>query len=282
MNLDQFYTNEDTARVCFAACRKVLSELPIRRACFFIEPSAGAGAFYTLLPKGRRIGVDLAPACPGVLRRDFLNWRYRPRFPKRAVVAVGNPPFGTRGKLAARFINHASTLADTVAFILPAVFRKYSAQSLIRPDMRLVLSEPLPPNSFILSNNKPYQLNAVFQVWTRLASAHPNLRELHPPKIRHPDFNLLQYNNTPDALKVFRQPFDFAVPCQGWQDYTRRETRAEDCEKNKQWILIRTNTPRALQILRSTIDYTALAHKNGTTVPGFRKNDVVKIYEAAL
>ena len=289
MKLDQFYTGRAAAEQCWKLCQRTLAKLPVDPVAsrhFFIEPSAGSGAFYEILPEDRRIGVDLAPAGRGILQRDFLNWHYRPPAQKHSVIAVGNPPFGTRGKHAAQFINHAAKLADTIAFILPAIFRKFSAQRLVNPQLRLILSESLPLNSFVLparqngQEGRPYHINTVFQIWTRLPSRHKNLREFKPPKIHHPDFTALQYNNTREALRVFQLPFDFAIPCQGWQDYSRRETTAAACEKNKQWILLKPNHKTAHHILFHQINYTKLAQENGTTTPGFRKNDLVRTYEA--
>ena len=34
-------------------------------------------------------------------------------------VVIGNPPFGLRGQLALKFINHSYDFADYVCFILP-------------------------------------------------------------------------------------------------------------------------------------------------------------------
>lgn len=285
MKLDQFYTGPAVAEQCWKLCQRTLAKLPVdpvARRHFFIEPSAGSGAFYELMPESRRIGVDLAPAGTGILQRDFLRWHYRAPAQKNSIIAVGNPPFGTRGKHAAQFINHAATLANTIAFILPAIFRKFSAQKLVDPQLRLILSESLPLDSFVLPGGQIYRINTVFQIWTRLPSRHKNLRETKPPKINHPDFFAWQYNNTREALRVFRFPFKFAIPCQGWQDYTRRETKAANCEKNKQWILLKAKNAKAHRILFRGIDYNELARENGTTVPGFRKNDLVRSYEAML
>ena len=95
--------------------------------------------------------------------------------------------------------------------------------------------------------------------------------------ISHKDFKMWQYNNTPAALKVFENEFDFAVPAQGWQDYSRRETDSANCEKNKQWILLKAMNPMVLSRLLS-IDYNSLAQRCPTAVPGFRKGDLVKEY----
>lgn len=275
--LDQYYTKPDAARACWET---LLGALPVRAdRARFIEPSAGDGAFFDLLPARRRIGLDIAPRRSGVRKQDFLTWEHRAK-DRSLQVVVGNPPFGSRGKLAVRFVNRAAELADTVGFILPVNFRKFSIHRQLHEDLRLIAARPLPRNSFRLRNGKDYAVNTEFQVWTRLPGGAPDLRQFSPAPIAHRDFLLRQYNNTPEALKVFREPFDFAVPCQGWQDYARRERDADRCEKNKQWMLLKAGSGRVLERL-FRIDYGALALRTGTSTPGFRKNDLVREYVRA-
>ena len=108
----------------------------------------------------------------------------------------------------------------------------------------------------------------------------PNLRLVQPPTINHNDFEMWQYNNTKEALKVFKNKFDFAVPRQGYNDYKRRETSPDDCEKTKQWILFKARDRNTLNRLKG-IDFTELS-QNNTITPGFGKADVVKEYERIL
>ena len=272
--LDQFYTTRRCAQRCYAA---LLRSIPLaEHECRFVEPSAGDGVFFDILPKHRRTGLDLEPRHPRVQRADFLAWA--PKRGKRArTVVVGNPPFGRRGDMAAEFLNHAARIADTVGLILPMCFRKYAMQKRLPADLRLVRQLRLNPRtSFRLPGGEPYVINTEFQVWTRYA-AKQDLRRSGPEPIRHPHFQLHQYNNTRDALKVFARPFDFAVPCQGWQDYSRRETAAAACEKNKQWMLLCAAAPEYKSNLLD-LDYAELAANSATMVPGFRKCDLVEAY----
>lgn len=281
--LDQFFTHPDVAARCWRRLLPVLRKLTgkTKDELFFIEPSAGDGAFYDLFPggKGHCLGMDLAPRRPEFIRGDFLQWNYRPRRPRKNVVIVGNPPFGTRGDLAIRFVNKAATLADTVAFIVPVIFRKYLVHKKITKGLRLVHATDLRRDAFWTDQKERYAVNTEFQVWTRLDSSHEDMRLFSAPPIRHRDFEMWQYNNTREALKVFRNDFDFAVPCQGWQDYTRRETDAKKCEKKKQWILF---GPRSTEVKEKLdrIDYAELAMRSATAIPGFRKGDVVREYIA--
>ena len=278
MNLDQYYTNAATAEHCYNHLQGFLKHENILRA-HFIEPSAGDGAFFDLLPKGQRTGFDLAPNHRFVKRGDFLKWTPTSnvkRISRHNRVVIGNPPFGKRGKLAVHFFNRASLFADTLGFILPIVFAKHCMHKQMNPDMRLVARHKIPLNSFRLPTGKPFAVNAEFQIWTRLRTRHLNLRRMSAPSITHPDFLLRQYNNTITARKVFDLPFNLAVPCQGYQDYTRREVDEKQCERNKQWMLFAAQ-PKIIDRLYN-LNFEALAMRYTTTIPGFRKCDVVEEY----
>ena len=276
-SLDQFYTKPEVAAACWKHFTEILSTLNRSpNDLFFLEPAAGTGAFYRLLPSQRRLGIDLAPKCEDVKPQDFFQVTDLRSTPKETAI-IGNPPFGKRGKLAIAFFNHAARLADIIAFIVPINFRKFTTHKQLEPSMRFISQLPLPRDAFHLGTRKSYSVNTEFQVWTRLASTYKDMRQYKRLPIDHPDFQMWQYNNTPDALKVFQNAFDFAVPCQGWQDYSRRETDEKQCEKNKQWILLKAKNSTILSRLMA-IDYKHLALECGTAVPGFRKGDLVKAY----
>ena len=276
-SLDQFYTKPEVVAACWKHFIKTLSTLNRSSSdLFFVEPAAGTGAFYERLPNQRRLGIDLLPKCRGVKSQDFFEVTHLPSAPEDTVV-IGNPPFGKRGKLAIAFFNHAACLADLVAFIVPVNFRKFTVHKQLNPSMRFISRLPLPRDAFYLDTGKSYSVNTEFQIWTRSASSHSDMRQYKLLPIRHKDFQIWQYNNTREALKVFQNVFDFAVPCQGWQDYSRRETDEKRCERNKQWILLKAKNPTVLTRLME-MDYERLAQECATAVPGFRKGDLVKAY----
>jgi len=281
-SLCKFYTKPEVARACWRAALRAAAQLGIDlRAYWFVEPAAGCGCFYQLLPPGRRTGIDIAPGkLPridnrGIARADYLAWQ-PPATRKYAV--IGNPPFGKRGKLARAFFTH-SAFADVIALVLPVTFRKYATHRRLPAQYALIKRKPLARDSFCTPDGKDFAVNAEFQIWTSLPSGLKNLRAQTPPPKSHPDFQMRQYNNTAQMLKAFAAPFDFAVPCQGYQDYSRRETNAAQCEKHKQWMLFTTPTNAARKRLM-TMDFAALAMESATAVPGFRKNDVVREYAA--
>ena len=284
-SLDQFYTKPNVAKACWHTFSRVAERLGIDlRKYWFVEPAAGCGCFHQLLPQNRRTGIDLLPGelpridNSGILQADYLTWSPAAMKRRRKYAVIGNPPFGKRGKLAIAFFNH-SAFADLIAFVLPVIFRKYAIHRHLHPEYALVACKSLPRDSFCTPDSKVFEVNAEFQIWAKLPTRMKDMRLQTPPPIAHPDFVMRQYNNTEQALKMFEQPFDFAVPCQGYQDYTRRETDPTHCEKHKQWMMFAAQTSAAKKRLMQ-IDFAALAMESATTVPGFRKNDVVKHYDS--
>jgi hypothetical protein len=163
---DQFYTSSAVAKACIET---VLKELPYTRKAFWIEPSAGAGAFLKELPADiKRLGLDIEPKAPEIQTADFLTWQA----PQRPAVYFGNPPFGRQGSLARKFLEKAGKLAQVMAFILPRSFMKPSMQTSIPPLFHLVLSKELEKNSFVV-NGEPYDVPCVFQIWERRSGPRP-------------------------------------------------------------------------------------------------------------
>ena len=127
VELDQFYTQPHIAKRCWDVLNSTVDTSLAR----FIEPSAGTGVFYDLLPEGS-IGIDIDPQHDNLIEADFLGWGPDRDDPSNTVI-VGNPPFGSRGRMAVRFFNHAAVIAETVAFIVPVIFRKYFIHKQLPP-----------------------------------------------------------------------------------------------------------------------------------------------------
>jgi hypothetical protein len=66
--LDQFYTKDYIAEHCI---NSLTGYYPLEAFNHIIEPAAGTGAFYSLLPEDKRIGLDLDPKID-VEKCDFL------------------------------------------------------------------------------------------------------------------------------------------------------------------------------------------------------------------
>lgn len=168
VGLDQFFTRPDIAEQCYKSLREWMRQDGAGVENYkFIEPSAGMGAFYDLLPPDRRIGLDLIPFRSDYIQADFLSWT--PPENGRRIAVVGNPPFGYRAWLALAFVNHAATFADYVGMILPMAFQsdgKGSPKHRVE-GLKLVHTENLPQGSFVDAGGKSVQINALWQVWQR-------------------------------------------------------------------------------------------------------------------
>ena len=166
---DQYYTNNIITKYCFDKTIEVLTNLNIDSTNYiFVEPSAGCGNFFKLLPKDKRIGIDIDPRNNNeLIKENYLN--YSPKNSGKYIV-VGNPPFGLRGNLALRFINHSNKFADVVAFILPPLFDsdgKGVPKKRVK-GYKLAHTEKLPLNSFVYPNGKEVEVATIFQVWTKI------------------------------------------------------------------------------------------------------------------
>lgn len=259
---DAYFTTPDIA----AHCVQTLDNL-IGTNHTYLEPSAGDGAFMRPLVNRNLIACDIQPQAENILCQNFLTSDLK------ATVVIGNPPFGKRSSLAIEFINKSAAFADYIAFILPVQFRKYLTQRKLDSQLFLIHDELLPDFSFTFEGN-PYNVRSCFQIWTTLSSKI-DLRKLVAPATSHPDFQMWLYNNVPEAIKVFDNDFDFAVPRQGYQDYSLRAS-LDECVLSKQWMLFKASTPLVLNRLLD-LDFHKLSLLN-TSTPGFGKADVVTEY----
>jgi hypothetical protein len=168
VDLDQFFTRPEIAQRCYASLLQILRQNGESEEHYkFIEPSAGEGAFYDLLPNDRRIGIDIMPRRTDIIEDDFLNWSIKPNGHRYAV--IGNPPFGYRAWLALAFMNHAAIFSDYVGMILPMAFQsdgKGSPKHRVE-GLELIHSENLPNDSFTDAYGAPVKVNALWQVWKR-------------------------------------------------------------------------------------------------------------------
>lgn len=279
--LDQFYTRSSVAQDCVDLALQWANKLGYDIAKLkVLEPSAGSGSFIRAFQdKGVKIdGYDIAPKDKSIKTLDFLTSAISKPGIRDNLIVVGNPPFGKRAKLAIDFINKAFNYSDTVVFILPLQFYKHSAQSKINQDARLVYSAKLPEKSFTFMG-EDYGVRCCIQVWTIKPHGH-DLRLRSSPITKHPHFDMWQYNNTRLAEKYFDKDtydWDFAVPRQGYKDYSHKQTDPDKMDRRTQWIFFKAYTPQVLDNLKR-LDFTKLSLKN-TSTPGFGKADVIEEYQ---
>lgn len=282
-DLDKFYTDGDLADSLIDLACSVLSV--DRDAQLFVEPSAGSGAFSSRLP--RCLAYDIKPEGDGIKQADFLT--LEPAW-DRSAVAIGNPPFGRRARLAIQFVNRCAASCDAVAMVLPNTFRRYNTQAKLDGRLALVSDTDLPEEGSFTFEGAPYSLRCVFQVWVTRDGRHwrpgemEDMRMTRRPPISHPDFVCWQHNATPESRRYVDEDWELAFWRQGYKDYSQvfrnpgdyDEVRRIAYETNLQLFLVRPLTDDARQRILS-MDLGALASQNLST-PGFGKGDFVAEY----
>ena len=277
MGLDKFYTQREVAMSCFNFLN---NKITLSDDVVFLEPSAGAGVFLEFL--SQYIALDVAPEGENINKQDFLKYQTE----KTDFITIGNPPFGSRSKLAIDFFNKAAEISEVIAFIVPVSFMKWNVQKNLSNNFCLVDFMYLEPESFT-DKGKPYSVRTVFQIWVKKNSQYDNgidLRLKKQPSISHPDFSIWQYNATPEAVKFIDEDWEIATYRQGRYDFNKIFTRADydsikeqmTGERKKQFFFIKPLTEEARNIILS-MDFNALAARN-TATPGFGKGDFVSYY----
>ncbi len=165
--LDQYFTKETIASNLFKKATEIITKYEENIENFqWIEPSAGNGVFFNLLPQNKRIGIDISPLNDEIIQSDYLKYILSDNHKN---IVIGNPPFGHRGVMALKFINHSKN-ADYVCFILPMFFESNGKGSIKYrvKGFNLIHSERLPKNAFYTpSNDKSVDVKCVFQIWSK-------------------------------------------------------------------------------------------------------------------
>lgn len=162
--LDQYYTKPKIAEYVYQTfltfCKTNRIDLSDH---IFFEPSAGNGVFLKLLPEKRRFGFDVVPMNAEIKEKDYLKFDIH----CNNAIVIGNPPFGKRGDMALKFLNH-SKFADIVVFILPQYFisnGKGNPKKRVK-DFRLTYCSNLPLDSFEYKN-KIQKIATVMTIWIK-------------------------------------------------------------------------------------------------------------------
>lgn len=274
---DKFYTKIEVAKQCV----NFLSQYINLDNELCLEPSAGGGAFLHYLPHYE--AYDLYPEADNIVKQNFLEFNSN----KTNFITIGNPPFGSRSKLAIDFFNKAAQFSNVIAFIVPVSFMKWSVQKELNKNFHLIDYFYLEPNSF-LDRDKEFAVRTVFQIWAKDNYIEkPDLRLQKTPPTKHEDFDIWQYNATPQASKVVDEPWVIATYRQGYHDYNKifyqtdkeyikRCMTGEETGGKQQFFFIKPKTEVAEQII-SQMDFNSLAERN-TSTPGFGKGDFVSYY----
>ena len=250
--LDQYYTQFKVARRCWRLFKMHFGE----SRYLMVEPSAGTGSFFRMLPPGS-VGVDVDPRYPGIITADFLTFVIPAG---REAAIIGNPPFGKNASLAVRFFNRAASQASVtiIAMILPRTFRKASVQNRLSRAFHMLFEETVADDAFLF-RGRPYNVPATFQIWVRRPQPRP-LRQVAPT---HVDFEF----TTPDRA-------DFAIQRVG--------ARAGRIHHDF------TASPNSHYFIRGKVEAVmaqlalADAAKNVAGNPSLAKSEIVALYDEWL
>ena len=257
---DDFYTTVQTARACIAVFNRIAPPCDL-----YIEPSAGGGAFFNDLP-GVKIGLDIAPTTKGVIQADFLTWS--PPADHKTIAVIGNPPFNCQNGTAIQFFNHAATMGEWIAMILPASFGKLSVQRQLDPRFELIHQTDLPDETFY-REGKPIRINACFQIWKRGLQS----RQIQRLPSKHNDF---------EVVKTLANA-DFAIRRIGARagdviEITDDRTTVRGLSPSSNYYIRATNV--AAEQIRSifeAIEFTE-TRKMSVAVPSVSKPELVALY----
>ena len=113
----QHFTDRGEAKRLYELTQRVIAENGIKFD-WWLEPSAGDGAFYDLLPVGRRLGIDIDSRRPDIVQADFLT--FDGFVPGVTYAAIGNFPWGENGVV--KFCNRCADHCSVIACLMPLSF----------------------------------------------------------------------------------------------------------------------------------------------------------------
>jgi hypothetical protein len=244
--LDKFYTLPSYSKNCI---NKIVEKYDISNWDLIVEPSAGNGSFLNQIPTNNKIGIDICPEHPDIIKQDFFE--YFPPINKTNILVVGNPPFGRVSSLAIKFFNHAAKWANVIAFIIPRTFRRISVQNKLNNNFHLVYDEELPNKPCCFS--PPMMVKCCFQIWEKKSTK----RDFVDLPTKHTDWEFLPFGPIDDN----GQPTppvgaDFAMRAYGGKIGEIKTTNLHDLRpKSWHWIKSNINKTELISIFNK-LDYS--------------------------
>jgi hypothetical protein len=268
--LDQFYTIPAIAKQCI---QHVGNRYRWSNWGLVVEPSAGNGSFLTQIPTEKRIGMDLSPQHPDIIRQDFFE--YVPPDMDAPILVIGNPPFGRICSLAIRFFQHAAQWADVIALIVPRTFRRISVHNKLPRSLHLVWDEDIPsePCSF----DPPMAAKCCFQIWERKIHARPFIKL----PTTHPDWEFMGLGPADErGQPTPPRRADFAIRAYGGACGEIVETGLEHlCPKSWHWISSRIDRT-VLRDRFQSLNYTV--SQDTARQNSIGKGELVRLYSDAF
>jgi hypothetical protein len=240
-DLDQFFTKKNLAERLYKVVEDYLKNKGITPQRW-LEPSAGGGAFFNLMPCDNRTGIDIVPQIAEVIQSDFLEYD----LPYDNYITVGNPPFGKNSSLAIKFFNKCAEKSDIIAFIVPKTFKKQSAIAKLN-------------NSFHLEYSEAYNVPCVFQIWEKNSIKRPSIKAIH----KHIDFNFCN-----------KDLAHFAIQRVGANAGAVKKNFLTVSPHSHYFI----NGPKEIMDIFTNIDWSSVKY-NTAGNPSIAKGELINLYE---
>jgi len=242
---EQFYTPR---KLALELVETALPYLPPASQTTFLEPAAGNGSFVEALSEigaHKVISLDRYPAIATIQQADFLQ----SEFAETNLVTITNPPFGRNNALSIPFFNHAAKFSQTICFLVPRSWRKWSVTN--RLDLRFHLVHD--SDVFVSYEDKagdPIRqkngLRTCFQIWQR--------RDKPREKVLVPDNRLVE--------KCSPQEADIALRVFGYGCGTVLESF--DRKPNTTMMFLRLNSKTAAKALAG-LDFSRFSERTAYT-----------------
>jgi hypothetical protein len=264
-NFDQFFTKPQIAKLCV---ENLTATYSLDNFDLIIEPSAGTGSFFELIPNEKRIGIELDfNLCKKNALYKHMSF-FDFSISDNNILVLGNPPFGTQNNLSIDFFNHAATFADTIAFIIPKTWKKDSVQNRLNKYFHLIKSMDLPEDSFY--GAKKTTVKCCFQIWKK----QDNIRSVNKKILSHKDWDFLNYINSDGRLSPNKNA-DFIILAYGSNSGQLSDDLYRWRPKSVHFIKSKIE----IEILKErflTLDYSDA--NNSARQSSLCKGDLVKLY----
>lgn len=178
------------------------------------------------------------------------------------VVVVGNPPYGSGGNLAIRFLNKCGDLSDDIRLVLPVSIRKPSSQNKVRLDLVCVEDEDLSDEVF------GKNITAVRQRWIKTDS----LRDKIQTFTTHPDFEFVKKE---DGDCVIIRCGDAGVIKFPGEKSEGRKLQYEDHKPDHYYIKA---SPEIISRLQAISPELISLSRTQNGMPGISKHDLITTY----
>lgn len=185
--LDQYMTDEEVAESLVRSVVTRYDPLLQRR---YLEPASGTGAFVRALEDlavKKIVSNDIDTRMYANHHCDFIDSSMSWLSYYREQIVIGNPPFGTRGATAEKFLARAFTFGDLVCFVMPRRFRGGQRIKLPSPKIALVHERLLPAGAF------NFEVKTVWQEWARFYGSWVEDREPSKPELVRKGYELVPH-----------------------------------------------------------------------------------------